>query len=472
MRHCRFVITVLAAALLGAPAARAAAGTASKANALPAAVAAAFESVVGVRVKERETVPVFHGGRFQREEVDGIGAGSGVAISDDGLILTNAHVIASSTEVSVRLADGREVLARVEGVDEASDLALLRAPGTGLRPLAFAEGPLPPPGTGVFVLGNRQDLGPEVVWAKIGPHALARVGARPLEFWSEVEAPVGPGNSGGALLDANGRLLGVPSLLVSYVPDDASPVSRSAGLFIPAAHALRAVRRMTTRPSPPWPWIGLLLEDPLMAASEGRAWDGGGLRVRHVLPGSPAEAAGFRRGDRILSIGSRRPRDGFEALDAVLDLEPGQAARVTVERGGAALALEPVTEARPADPRPEALDDFALHTGIRLEVRPGSAEERPTLAFAGMSAQARREIPHFEAALFADGQNLGSLLPGQDLLAGDTRRLPITTPLDLSALLPRCFVEEQFVALVHWTQAGRQTVDRAYVHRKVYPVVL
>lgn len=440
---------------------------------LPEEVASAFSGIVSVRVREVVKVPVFRGGRFLRESVEGLGAGSGVVVSPDGLILTNAHVVAGSTQVTIAAIDGREVGARVVSVDQASDLALLRAAAGTFRPIAFASDRLPRAGTALFVLGNRADRGPEVGWASMGTHERLRAGARPLEFWAEVLAPIGPGNSGGALVDESGRLVGMPSLLITYTEEAETTSLHASGLFVPARHLRRAMRKMMAGPAPAWPWIGILLDDPLLAQSEGNGWDPAhGAVVRRVFSDSPAAEAGLRGGDRVVAVGAVATPDNYEALDAVLDLTAGQETTVTVERAGRRVGLKIVPAARPADPRPDPLDDFALHTGFRLQPRPAGKEGRGTLALAGMSPRTRRDLPEFEAVLFDERPALVSILPGQNALAGQTRRLPALSASDLRAIIERCFVEEQFVALAHWDFDGRKTLDRAHVHRKVYPVVL
>lgn len=443
------------------------------ADLLPEAVASAFSGIVSVRVREVVKAPVFRGGRFLREPVEGLGAGSGVIVSRDGLILTNAHVVAGSTQVTLATTDGRQIDARVVSVDEASDLALLRAAAGAFRPIAFADDRLPGPGAALFVLGNRADRGPEVGWARMGAHEQLRAGARPLEFWAEVLALIGPGSSGGALVDEAGRLVGMPSLLITYTEEAEVSSRRASGLFIPARHLRRAMKKMLATPKPSWPWIGVLLDDPLLAQSEGSAWDPAhGAVVRRVFPGSPASEAGLRAGDLVVAVGAVATRDNFAALDAVLDLTAGQETTVTVEREGQEVPLKIVPAPRPPDPRPDPLDDFALHTGFRLLPRPVAKEGRGTLALAGMSSRTRRDLPEFEAVLFDERPTLVSILPGQNALAGLTRRLPVLSASDLQAIIERCFVEEQFVALAHWDFAGSKTLDRAHVHRKVYPVVL
>ena len=418
---------------------------------VPDGVTAAFGGIVSVRVHEVVKAPVFRNGRFLREPVEGLGAGSGVVVSADGLVLTNAHVVAGSTEVTIGTTDGREVAAQVVSVDEASDLALLRAATGGFHPITLDADALPVSGTPLFV----------------------RVGARPLEFWAEVLAPVGPGDSGGALVDTAGHLVGVPSLLITYSGEAERSDPRSSGLFIPARHARRSMKRMLQGTRAVWPWIGLLLEDPLIAQTQGGVWDPArGAVVRRVFPGSPAGEAGARPGDRIVAIGARPTRDNFEALDAVLDLEAGRETTLTVERAGRSLKLAIVPAPRPADPRPDPINDFALHTGFRLRPKETGRDGRGTLALASMSSRTRRDLPEFEAVLFDERPALVSILPGQNALAGLTRRLTILSADDLDAMIGRCFVEEQFVALAHWEFAGRKTLDRAHVHRKVYPVVL
>ena len=443
------------------------------ADAIPEPVAAAFAAIVSVRVHEVVKVPVFRGGRFMREPVEGLGAGSGVIVSEDGLILTNAHVVAGATRVDIMTTDGREMSASVVSVDEASDLALLRASGGRFRSVAFTDGGLPAPRTRLYVLGNRADLGPQIAWARMGTHAKLRVGARPLEFWSEIEAPIGPGNSGGAILDAAGRLVGVPSLLITYTEEAQTSDTHASGLFIPARHARRAMRRMRESPRAEWPWIGLLMEDPLIAASDGTAWDPArGARVRRVFPDSPAAEAGIQTGDRVVAVGPAATAGLFDALDAVLDLPIGEKTTIAVERDGQTLRLTVVPSARPADPRPDPLDDFALHTGFRLQSTAAGKEGRRTLSLAGMTSYTRRDLPEFEATLFDERPTLISILPGQNALEGLTRRLPVPSLVDLSAILSRCFVEEQFVALAHWDFGSGKSVDRAHVHRKIYPMVL
>jgi len=441
---------------------------------VPPRVSAAFGAVVSVRVHELVKVPVFRGGRFLREAVEGLGAGSGVVVSADGLILTNAHVVAGATSVDVATTDGRTMGASVVSLDESSDLALIKASGGGFRPLEFAGDDPPAPGQPLYVLGNLGDRGPQMGWARMGRHRRVRVGARPLEFWSEVEAPVGPGNSGGAILDTEGRLVGVPSLLVTYSEEAGTrrPEAR-VGLFIPARHVRRALQRMLAAPRAEWPWIGLLLDDPILESTEGKPWDPAtGARVRRVFPGSPADEAGVRVGDRVAAIGAVPTDDLYAALDAVLDLTEGEKTTITVERNGALLLRPIVPAARPADPRPDPIDDFALHTGFRLQPRTEARESRPALSLAGMTPNVRRDLPEFEATLFDERPALVSILPGQNALAGLTRRMPVPSLDDLSAILQRCFVEEQFVALAHWDFGNGKALDRAHVHRKIYPVVL
>src|SRR5260221_7753884 len=257
------ILLLCAPTLLGSRAHAATSSTALAVDIVPPAVAAAAKGGVTLRVRELKKVPVFRGGRFEMEPVEGSGAGSGVVLSSDGLIVTNAHVVSGGAEVKIRLGSGEEVEGRVLAVDEASDLALVRAARGSYRPIEFAEGALPESGTPAFVVGDRADAGPEVAWGTIGPHRKVRAGTRPLEFWCEVEAVVGPGDSGGALLNRAGRLIGIPSLMIQYAPGAGARPGGAVGLFIPAAHVHRAVAKMLESSGIAWAFLGALLDDPL-----------------------------------------------------------------------------------------------------------------------------------------------------------------------------------------------------------------
>jgi S1-C subfamily serine protease len=467
MRRCRSLLSILCLA----PAIVCASATTDP-DPVPAAVSAAIDSVVSVRVRDVKRRAVWREDHFETAEVEGMGAGSGVVVSEDGLILTCAHVVDGARGVRIDLAGGRVETATVVAVDAASDLALLRASGGGYRPIRFASGDVPATGTPAFIVGNRDDRGPEIEPGRIGIHRLVRTGVRPIEFWAEVEGRIGPGNSGGAVLSAQGELIGIPGLQVVMTGTPESTAGTS-GLFIPAAHARRALGRLRNGSRPSWAWLGLLLEDPLLAQTDGRAWlPGDGPVVRQAFVGAPAAAAGCRKGDRIVAIGSRSVRDAFEAQDAVLDLAAGQATTLTIERDGALVLLEIAAALRPDDPRPDPLDDFALHTGLRLQPDLGSRSDVAPIALASMSRAASRGLAGPEAALLAERPRLASVLPGADLLRGGMRRTRVTSEENLASLMTRCFVDDQFVALVHWEVGSGQALDRVHVHRKVYPIII
>src|SRR5207247_9442007 len=116
--------------------------------------------------------------------------------------------------------------------------------------------------------------------------------------------------------------------------------------------------------------------------------------------GSPASEAGVLQGDRVGGSAARSPRDNFEALDAVLDLKAGRETTLTVERDGRRIELKIVPAPRPADPRPDPIDDFALHTGLQLAKSEGK-EGHGNLPLARMSSRTRRDLAEYEPVLSA-----------------------------------------------------------------------
>ena len=257
---------------------------------------------------------------------EGWGLGSGVVV-DDGVVLTNAHNLRGG-EVTVTFADGREARAAVAGVDVDGDLAVLSADTAGATPVEWGEAPVAP-GTPVFGLANPGGRGLRVTLGQVTAAGQAFRGPRGRRITGSVEhtAPLPKGASGGPVVDAAGRLLGV----------NTNRLGEGFYLALPADAELRArVEDLRRGQSPVRPRLGVGLAPPRAARQLRRAVglpDRDGLLVRAVEEDSPAARAGLRTGDLIVEAAGR-PMASVDDLHEVLEtLDPSTSLVLFVARG-------------------------------------------------------------------------------------------------------------------------------------------
>ena len=269
------------------------------------------------------------------------GAGSGVVISDDGLLLTSAHVVAGSDGGTATFVDGREARFRVAGRDALSDLAVIRAEAGTYRAAPLGDAARLRVGQLVIAVGNPLGFGGTVtagVVSALGRSLASRDGGttRLVENVIQTDAALNPGNSGGALAEARGRVVGVNTAVAGVglglaVPIDAG-TRRIIASLIERGRVRRAYLGVVGGPRP----LGEAL-----AATLGRPR---GLEVVQLLDGSPAAAAGVRPGDLIVELDGR-PIEGVGDLQRLLDGDLiGRRVALRVARDGRLreLAIQPV----------------------------------------------------------------------------------------------------------------------------------
>ncbi|MEO3430897.1 trypsin-like peptidase domain-containing protein [Pelagibius sp. CAU 1746] len=254
--------------------------------------------------------------------------GTAVAIAPGGYLATALHVVDRALEVTVRLPDGRLVPAEVLGRDPASDLALLGIEAD-LPPLPYA--PEPSLGAPVCAVGNQFGLDLSVTCGVVSALHRAGTGFNPIEDFVQTDAVVNPGASGGALVDAEGRLVGLLSAIFTMESDANIGVNFAAS----AALVRRVMVDLKTYGQVRRAKAGLGLEelDPEERATEV------GLRVAGVLPGGAAEAAGIRAGDLLTAVEGRRVTKVPEAIAAIQMKRPGETLRLALKRDGQTLDL-------------------------------------------------------------------------------------------------------------------------------------
>ena len=391
MPHLRVISVVVAAVIvaLAAPAAsaqeRRVPGSAAEVQLSFAPVvkrvAPAVVNVYAARVIENRNPflndPLFRQffGAVPREQVLR-SLGSGVIIDPSGLVVTNYHVIEDASEVKVALADKREFDAEIVLKDEHSDLAVMRLKGGNERfpTLEFANSDELQVGDVVLAIGDPFGIGQTVTHGIVSAVARTQVGISDYQFFIQTDAAINPGNSGGALVDLNGRLVGINTAIYSR-----SGGSQGIGFAIPAnmvrvvvasaKGGSAAVRR---------PWLGAKLQEvtPEIAESLGLKRPSGAL-VANLAADGPAARAGIKTGDVIVTVDGATVDDpnSFDYRFATKPL--GGSAQIGLLRQGRQMAATVALQSAPEAPRDEieirARSPFAGATVANLS--PALADE-------------------------------------------------------------------------------------------------
>ena len=250
-----------------------------------------------------------------------VGAGSAVALTPDGFLLTSAHVVSGPGRSGrVALVDGRELSFNVVGLDRLSDLAVIRADGDGLAPATLGEAERLRVGQLVVAIGNPHGFAGSVtagVVSALGRSLPARSGRtfRYIDNVIQTDAALNPGNSGGALVDSRGHLVGINTAVAGVGLGLAVPINDATRQIIGALMRDGRVRRA---------YIGIAGGPrPLPPQARIRVGRDAGLEVVEVVDGSPAQRAGLRPEDLIVEIGGRpvERADDIQRLmnDAMID---------------------------------------------------------------------------------------------------------------------------------------------------------
>lgn len=338
-------------------------------------------------VRTREVMPFFNDpffrrffgeGGFQgmpRERVQR-SLGSGVIVSENGLIVTNNHVIGKGSEILVVLSDKREFEATVLAKDERTDLAILKI-DTGdekLPHIVLGDSDALEVGDLVLAIGNPFGVGQTVTSGIVSALARTARGISDYQFFIQTDAAINPGNSGGALVDMNGRLAGINTAIFSRTGG-----SHGIGFAIPVNMVRAVVDAIDADGRIRRPWVGASLQDITgeIAESLGLVRPRGGL-VRDLHPLSPLRGAGIDIGDVILAVDGREVDDPRAFSYRVATSRLGERLEVKFWRNGeerrATLILEPAPEVPPSNET--VLSGRSPLGGLRVaNLSPALAEE-------------------------------------------------------------------------------------------------
>jgi serine protease DegQ len=321
---------------------------APKIDSLAGAAKKAMPSVVNVytskEVRQRNPLlddPLlrrFFPGLSEGEPRRATSLGSGVIVSSEGYVLTNNHVIAGADDIQLVLADGRRLRATVRGSDPESDLAVLKADGKDLPAITFGQPDNVQVGDAVLALGNPFGFGNTVTHGIVSALGRNHLGINRFEDFIQTDAAVNPGNSGGALVDAGGNLIGVNSAIFSQ-----SGGSQGIGFAIPVSIARNVLEQIIRDGEVTRGWLGIEPQEltPEIAVAFALK-DVDGVLIRGVLKNGPADRAGLQVRDVVLEIDGKPTRDGTALLSQIAGLTPGHQAMLKVLRDSKPFEL-PVT---------------------------------------------------------------------------------------------------------------------------------
>ncbi len=267
--------------------------------------------------------------------------GSGVIVAPEGFVLTNYHVIQGADDIQLVLNDGRRIAARVRGVDPDSDLAVLKAEQEGLPAITFGAIDRVQVGDTVLAIGNPFGLGNTVTSGIVSALGRNHLGINSFEDFIQTDAAINLGNSGGALIDAAGNLIGINSMIYSQ-----SGGSMGIGFAIPVSIARNVLEQIIRDGEVTRGWLGIGPQDLPTELAHSIAIEGG-VVVRDLVRGGPADKAGLQVRDVIVDIDGKPTRDTPALLARIAELPPGSVVKVRIVRNSAAQDVDVTVGKRP-----------------------------------------------------------------------------------------------------------------------------
>jgi len=291
-----------------------------------------FREFFGDDFFERFGMPGPGGGPQPRQPREFLrqGQGTGFVVSADGYILTNNHVVANATEITVQFARGREYRATLVGADPSTDLAVLKVDADGLVPLRFGDSDALRVGSWVVAVGNPFGLESTITAGIVSAKGRSRVGIADYEDFIQTDAAINPGNSGGPLVNLRGEVVGVNTAIATRTGGN-----MGIGFAIPSNMAMSIMENLRVDGVVTRGWLGVGIQDldDGLAESFGFASTQGVL-ISQVEEGSPAAAAGLKIGDIVTHFDGVAISGGDQLRLRVASTAPGRTVPLTVFREG------------------------------------------------------------------------------------------------------------------------------------------
>ncbi|HWD93230.1 MAG TPA: DegQ family serine endoprotease [Verrucomicrobiae bacterium] len=264
------------------------------------------------------------------------GLGSGVIVTKDGFILTNNHVVDGAKEVKVTLQDGREFTAKVMGRDPKSDIAVVKIDAKNLPTVPLADSEKVEIGDVVLAIGNPFGIGQTVTSGIVSAKDRGNMGIEDYEDFIQTDAAINPGNSGGALVDINGRLIGINTAILSR-----SGGNQGVGFAIPSDLARTVMESLVKNGHVTRGYLGVMIQNVTPdLASEFKLKDNQGALISDVVPNGPADKAGLKDGDVVTEFNGHPVIDSRRLQLTVAETAPGTKVSMQVLRDGATKSLD------------------------------------------------------------------------------------------------------------------------------------
>ena len=290
----------------------------------------------------------FFGERFSDTEKQ-MSLGSGVVVTHDGYVLTNNHVVETADQIEVAFEDGRKAAARLVGNDPETDLAVIKIDLPDLPAITFGNVDDVKVGDVVLAIGNPFGVGQTVTMGIVSALGRSQLGINIYENFIQTDAAINPGNSGGALIDTGGNLIGINSAIYSQ-----SGGSMGIGFAIPVSTVRMVMDAIITKGQVVRGWIGVEPRDITPELAENL--DLGkqdGVIIAAVLKNGPADRAGIRPGDILVSVDGKNITNMKEMFNLIATLPPESKTGVVVLRDGKEVSLEIIVGKRPSKKRLE-----------------------------------------------------------------------------------------------------------------------
>ncbi len=365
--------------------------------------------------------------------------GSGFIIDSDGYIVTNNHVVEDADQIKVRLATDKEYDATVVGRDSKTDLALIKIEGAvDLSPLPMGDSDNQTVGSWVVAIGSPFGLEQTVTAGIIS--AKGRIlGSGPYDDFIQTDASINPGNSGGPLINMKGEVIGINTAIVAS--------GQGIGFAIPINMAKDIVTQLKSKGEVTRGWLGVGIQDLTPELSEYyKLGDRSGVLVTHVFEGDPADKAGIKVNDLIVSVGGEPITSSRELSRRIAGLGVGKSAEITIVRGGKERTISIKTTKREdqelqARAKPESEDKlgFSVQT-LEPEVasRLGYDEAEKGVLVTGIQGDSKAEKA---------GVQEGDLIK-------EVNRTPITSAVDFRKELDKVKKGDPIMLLIRRGNSG------------------